>query len=117
MKLLVDAQLPVRLARVLGAAGHDAVHTKELPGGNANPDSDLNVLSLRESRILVSKDADFSTSFVLRGEPFKLLLVSTGNIRNVDLETLFLANLDHLAELFAEYRFLELSRDSLIVHE
>ncbi len=29
MKFLVDAQLPVRLARFLQAAGHDTIHTKE----------------------------------------------------------------------------------------
>lgn len=116
MKLLVDAQLPVRLARTLRAAGYDVIHTKDLPGGNATPDGELNALSLRESRILVTKDADFTASFILQGKPFKLLLVSTGNIRNAELEALFLANADRLAELFEAHSFLELSRDSLIVH-
>lgn len=31
MKFLVDAQLPLRLARYLREAGHDVVHTRELP--------------------------------------------------------------------------------------
>ena len=34
MKFLVDAQLPSRLAQRLVAAGHDAIHTLELPEGN-----------------------------------------------------------------------------------
>jgi len=39
MKLLVDAQLPVRLARVLQSTGCDTIHTKDLPQRNATPDS------------------------------------------------------------------------------
>ena len=31
MKFLVDAQLPIRLARFLQASGHDAIHTLDLP--------------------------------------------------------------------------------------
>ncbi len=30
MKFLVDAQLPLRLARLLREAGYDAIHTREL---------------------------------------------------------------------------------------
>ena len=39
MKFLVDAQLPVRLARVLQSVGHDTIHTQDLPRQNATPDS------------------------------------------------------------------------------
>ncbi|MEP7274591.1 MAG: DUF5615 family PIN-like protein [Acidobacteriota bacterium] len=34
MKFLVDAQLSRRLAGLLRMAGHDAIHTVELPLGN-----------------------------------------------------------------------------------
>jgi hypothetical protein len=34
VKFLVDAQLPVRLARFLISAGHDVLHTTDLPDGN-----------------------------------------------------------------------------------
>ena len=39
MKFLVDAQLPLRLARVLKSAGCDTIPTKDLPRRNATPDS------------------------------------------------------------------------------
>jgi len=39
MKFLVDAQLPLCLARVLQSAGGDTIHTKDLPRRNATPDS------------------------------------------------------------------------------
>lgn len=105
MKLLTDAQLPRRLASALSVAGHDAVHTLDLPKRNATPDSEIRVLSMRERRIVVTKDGDFSDTFVLSGEPYKLLLVSTGNIRNRELEALMLTNLERLAHLFEHNDF------------
>jgi predicted nuclease of predicted toxin-antitoxin system len=38
VKFLIDAQLPTRLARFLNDAGHDALHTSELPQGNRTTD-------------------------------------------------------------------------------
>jgi len=40
MKFLVDAQLPRRLAYRLQDAGHDAVHTLDLPLANRTPDGE-----------------------------------------------------------------------------
>ncbi len=34
MKFLVDAQLPIRLARFLQASGYNAIHTLDLPQRN-----------------------------------------------------------------------------------
>jgi predicted nuclease of predicted toxin-antitoxin system len=34
MKFLIDAQLPRRMVRWLSAAGHDAIHTLDLPDRN-----------------------------------------------------------------------------------
>ncbi len=80
MKFLTDAQLPRRLALRLREAGHEAVHALDLPLGNRTPDSVIDEISARDGHVVVTKDADFVTSFHLRREPRKLLLVSTGNI-------------------------------------
>jgi len=82
MKFVVDAQLPERVARWLQASGHEAIHTKDLPDGNRTPDSTINELSLREHYVVVTKDEDFVDTFLLRHEPYKLLLIATGNITN-----------------------------------
>lgn len=89
MKFLVDAQLPCRLAILLERQGYDAIHTLDLPKGNATPDFEINALSIDESRVVITKDADFVQSFLLQQKPYKLLLISTGNIRNSALEELF----------------------------
>ena len=100
MKFLVYAQLPLRLARVLQSAGCDTIHTKDLRRGNATPDSEINLLSIQESRIVITKDRDFLDSFTIEQQPYKLLILTTGNINNNQLIDLFMNNLPQLAELF-----------------
>ena len=82
MKFLVDAQLPPRLARALVAAGHDAVHTRDLPEGNRSKDRAVAEAADADERVLVTKDGDFRDGHRLRGSPRRVLIVTTGNIHN-----------------------------------
>ena len=116
MKFLVDAQLPRRLARELAASGHEVTHTLDLPLSNRTPDGDVLALAIREGRVVVTKDSDFVTSFLLRGAPPKLLLISTGNISNDALSRLMAANLPALETAFAGYDFVELSASAITIH-
>ncbi len=50
-------------------------------------------------------------------QPYKLLLVTTGNIKNTDLEGLFTTNLPLIVDLLPQHNYIELSRDSVIVHQ
>lgn len=116
MKLLVDAQLPCRLAQELGRAGHDAIHVAVLPLANRTPDDAITQWAIREARIVITKDADFVASFWLHRKPPKLLLVSTGNISNDEIWRLFAANLARLETAFAQHDFVELSRGAITIH-
>ncbi|MCO5052963.1 MAG: DUF5615 family PIN-like protein [Verrucomicrobiae bacterium] len=116
MKFVVDAQLPRRLARELTVSGHDAIHTLELPAANRTQDNDIVALAMRESRIVVTKDNDFVISFLLRGLPPKLLLISTGNISNHDLSRLLASNLTALENAFSKSDFVELGVSTMTVH-
>jgi len=115
-RFLIDAHLPLKLARAMRAAGYDTVHTRDLPRANATRDSEINALSIAEERVVVTKDADFVQSFTLQDRPYKLLLVSTGNIRNAELFELMTGRLEQLAELFETHSYVELARDALIIH-
>ena len=117
MKFLVDAHLPKRLALQLRAAGHDAIHTLDLPLRNRTPDAVINEISLVEERIVVTKDADFRDSHLVNGEPYKLLLVSTGNISNNDLLNLFAQNLTRIVAAFEIHSYIELDRQHLTIHQ
>jgi predicted nuclease of predicted toxin-antitoxin system len=117
VKFLVDAHLPRRLAFHLRERGHDAIHTLELPRANRTDDGEINELSIRELRVVVTKDADFVDSLLLRRQPFKLLLVTTGNIRNQALEHLFLTSLDSIVAGLENHEYVELSRTAVILHD
>ena len=116
MKFLIDAQLPRRLANELIQAGFEATHTLDLPDGNRTTDQVLINLSIGLQAVLVTKDSDFVQSFLLKREPWKLLLVSTGNIRNDELVSLFRQNTNRIIEAFNTFDFIELNQLSLICH-
>ena len=46
-----------------------------------------------------------------------MLLISTGNIRSVDLETLFFGQLAAVVGAFVAHDYVELTRTKLIIHQ
>ena len=116
MKFLVDAQLPRRIARWLREAGFDALHTLDLPGANRTPDDTILRIAMAEQRVVVTKDADFVSSFVLTHQPEKLLLISTGNIKNAELEAILVPSINVIVAAFDASNFVELTRTALIIH-
>jgi predicted nuclease of predicted toxin-antitoxin system len=116
MKFLVDAQLPRALVAALRSLGHEAIHTSELPEGNATADEEIRRLARVNGMVVVSKDDDFVNSHILRGDPAKLLFIATGNITNQDLLAILRRHSDEIAWAFADSVFVELNRTSLVVH-
>lgn len=116
MKFVVDAQLPAKLSRLLAEAGHDSVHTSQLPEGNRTTDATLADLADDEDRVVITKDRDFRNSHLLRQSPRRLLTVSTGNIANAELLALFAENLDTVIDALSEADYVELGPSGLIVH-
>ena len=116
MNFLIDANLPRRIVHIFQERGHNAVHTLELPEGNATADSALLDYAEQNNCVITTKDSDFSSSFWLQNRPQRLLLISTGNIRNTELETLLIANFDQLISALTENRYVELTREHVIVH-
>lgn len=100
----------------LCAAGFETLHALDLPQGNRTTDQALITFSLTEHRVVVTKDSDFVESFLVKHEPWKLLLVSTGNIGNTELLRLFELNIDQIAESFKTFDFIELNRASMVCH-
>lgn len=117
MKFLVDAQLPRLLAVRLTELGQQAIHTLDLPKGNATTDSEIAKLATTDDFIVITKDADFVISHLLRSEPRRLLLVSTGNISNRNLLGLFERNIHQMVKLLQSSNFIELTADGLAVHD
>jgi len=66
--------------------------------------------------VVVTKDSDFVTSFLLRGSPAKLLLISTGNITNDALSRLLAGNLPALVSALSKHGFVELNASAITIH-
>lgn len=116
MKFIIDAQLPVKLAVAMTAAGHDTVHTLNLPEKNRSSGSYIAHLADCEERVVISKDADFVTSHIVRGSPLRLLQISTGNMPNSALLPLVLGNLDRIAGAFESVVYVALTTTTIIAH-
>jgi len=114
MKFIVDAQLLKRLAVFLRSRGFDAIHTLELPNKNVAKDKEINQISFAEQRVVISKDNDFYDNFRAKQEPYKLLHLTTGNIRNRELIALFDRNLLLIVHELNSSSVVELGRSKVI---
>ncbi len=113
MKFLVDAHLPRRLCAIFVQYGHDATHTLDLPTGNKTKDPIINQISVREQRVVVSKDSDFFYSHVLQGRPWKLLLIKTGNISSQGVCDLLERHLPTIEAALQAHTLVEIDRSSV----
>ena len=116
MKVIVDAQLPKRLSDFLATKQVDSKHTLELPGKNATSDQEIIRFADQEKRIVITKDSDFIENYIFKGQPIKLLIVSTGNIDNTQLIELFEKNINTLMSLFKQYSVIEINEIEISVH-
>ena len=116
MKFLIDAHLPKSLSDFLQLKGHDSLHTIELPDGNRTNDLTILTIARMDKRIVITKDSDFLESFLLNGQPEKLILIKTGNIRNVDLLAIFDLNIDKICSLLEDSYLIEINTSEIIVH-
>ena len=114
MKFIVDAQLPYRIAIFLKNKGYDAIHTNNLPDKERTKDSQIRNISLAENRIVITKDYDFMDSYILMKIPKKLLIVTTGNIKNKQMLELLENNWELIIKLFETCNLVELNNNYVI---
>ena len=117
MKFVVDAQLPPLLCEILEIAGFYAIHVDSLPKRDETSDMEIATFADTNELIVITKDSDFYFSHMLHAIPRKLLLITTGNIKNQVLFGLIRANCVHFKSLFENCDFVELSNEGLIGHK
>ncbi len=115
MKFIIDEQLPGSLARFFREKGHDVVHVNTLRSGLQMPDEAVSEISMSENRVVISKDSDFLNSFVLKRVPYKLLFLTTGNIKNSQLLALFEANHAVLLRELRHHHVVEMGQKTISV--
>ena len=117
MKLLIDAQLPVLLNTILNELGYNSIHVDSLINGDESSDTEIINYAEVHNLIVVTKDSDFFHSHSLQNKPTKLLLVSTGNIKNKQLLDIFRKNHFHINDLFKTVNFVEMNSNGIASHE
>ncbi|MCG6142661.1 MULTISPECIES: DUF5615 family PIN-like protein [Leptospira] len=116
MKFFIDAQLPRSLVELFKKKKIEALHVEDLPNGNKTSDSEIVKYCDSNQYILITKDFDFLDSFLLRKNPTKLLIITTGNIKNRELLMLFDQFLSIIVEEFNHENWIEISNEGLIIH-
>ena len=116
MKFIVDAQLPYGLTLILRQKGYDVIHTDDLPDKEKTTDNEIRRISKKQNRIVITKDTDFEVTHFLNKAPAKILLVTTGNIRNKKLLSLFNLHIKEIEKQFKESDFIEIDNYGIISH-
>ena len=114
MKFIVDAQLPYGIALFLREKGYDAIHTNDLPDKERTKDSQIRLIAAKEDRIVVTKDYDFIDSHILIKNPKKILLISTGNIKNKQMFALWQSHWELIIHLLETCNLVELNNNDVI---
>jgi predicted nuclease of predicted toxin-antitoxin system len=84
MRFLVDAQLPIGLARMLQRQGHEAEHVADL-GMMQTPDKLIWAWAKQNESIIISKDEDFVILHNSDENPVRLVWIRVGNTRRKEL--------------------------------
>lgn len=111
MKFLLDAQLPPSLKKIFTDKGQDCIHTLDLEHGNDTSDEIINKISVAEERILITKDSDFYDSFIIKSEPYKLIMVKLGNTSKKELIEFFSKRFDDIIEKLKSENMILLSKE------
>lgn len=110
MKFLVDEQLPALLAEWLCSRNHDAIHVSALMTSTRIPDGYICERSMVEERTVITKDVDFLNTYLIKQQPFKLVYVTTGNLKNRQLLDLFRSQLERLTQTLETAQVVELNQ-------
>lgn len=84
MQFLVDAQLPIGLARMLQQHGHEAAHVADLKMMQT-PDNAIWLYARQSDSSIISKDEDFVILQSVAENPVSLIWVRVGNTRRKEL--------------------------------
>ena len=99
MKFLCDVHISYRLTKALQTFGFEAIHVNQILEKWHTKDKDITNFADKNNYVIISKDSDFKTSFLLNQRPRKLIKINLGNISNSHLIEIFKNNIDRFRGL------------------
>ncbi len=114
LKYIIDASVTRHVLKRFEAVGMDVVHVLDLQGESPMKDREINLISIREDRIVMTKDYDFVESFMQSKRPYKLLFISSDD--EAQWRAVFLTHFDAIQEHFMNADLVEIGKDGLVFH-
>lgn len=99
-KVLCDVHIAMKIVRFFEEKGYEAIHLNHILEGDHTKDADLSAYADQNGFTVVSKDADFKNSYLLKGTPQRLLRIALGNLSTKSLIDVLDSNLDILVGHF-----------------
>lgn len=118
MKVICDVHIARRIVRFFQSQGVEAIHVNDILDSWYTKDTAIAAYADQYNYVVVSKDADFKNSHLLRKSPKRLLKINLGNISTADLIHILAQHLEVLKEKFQlEYCLIEVDRGSITIIE
>jgi predicted nuclease of predicted toxin-antitoxin system len=116
VRFLVDNALSPRVSELLKAAGHDAIHVRDLKLANA-PDPEIFDAAAAQRRIVVSADTGFGTLLAVRGvsAPSVVLFRRASQRRPERQAALLLSNLAAVSDALEQGAVVVIEEDRIRV--
>jgi predicted nuclease of predicted toxin-antitoxin system len=89
MKFLCDVRISIKLAKHINNQGFECIHINTILDKWFTSDSTIAKFSDLNDLILITKDFDFKSSFLVHKTPKKLIKINLGNISNTQLIEMF----------------------------
>ena len=104
MKFLCDVHIPIKLSKHIVQLGFECKHVNNILDKWHTKDEDIARYVDQQEIILITKDQDFRTSYLVRRSPNKLIKINLGNISNQELMEVFTRNISEVNRLFSRYQ-------------
>ncbi len=116
MRFICDVHLPFRLVKFL-ATHASAVHVNQILDGSSTTDSLICQYADQHDYIVVTKNADFRNSYLIKQTPRKLIRFGLGNVPNDRLIQLLGEQLVLIDKLDREGPFhMEINSDNVLLY-
>lgn len=115
-KYIVDANFSKKIATLLHSHDLDVIHVADLTQGTKTKDREINLISIRENRIVITRDHDFLDSYFSSPRPYKILFISDFYQKESKIIAYLQDHISEINELFESHGLIELKNGEIIKH-